>query len=418
MLNKKSLVFLTVIFFLVAQLPLFSKANSVCNETIKNSESSVFFVGGNNTGNYTKIQDAIDDATDGDKIFVFSGVYYENIVIDKSISLQGENKDNTFIDGGKTIDVIRVIKDNVTINNFTICNSGPTINDAGIELNSDDCLIQNIFLFNVSYGIWIKNGKNNVIKNNSINALWDGIWLFKSGYNIMKNNYLFDCGFVLDGSELSDFLQDIDTSNTANNKTVYYIKNKQYVKIQQDAGQVIIVNCSNCEISNLKISNVTDCIEVIYSDNNTIINNSLYNSTDHGIRMFESNNNIIKNNIIYNNPVGISFSGVTYLGDEYFNFREANIVGNCTNNLIFNNKIMNNFHRGICLITSNDNLICKNVFIENRMSAYFENCKNIWSNNYWNRPRLFPKLIFGIKSMGKINIPLINIDFSPATKEC
>ena len=37
------------------------------------------YVGGSGPGNYTKIQDAINNAIDGDTIYVYSGTYNGNI---------------------------------------------------------------------------------------------------------------------------------------------------------------------------------------------------------------------------------------------------------------------------------------------------------------------------------------------------
>jgi parallel beta-helix repeat protein len=261
----------------------------------------------------------------------------------------------------------------------------------------------------------VKSSEKNIMKNNTITAEWDGIWLMRSGNNIMKNNSVFNCGFVLDGPSLTDFLQDIDTSNSVNNKSVYYYKNLEGIKVPPDAGQVILVNCSNCEISNLKISNVTDCIEIMYSNNNTIRNNSLFNSTDHGIRMFKSNHNIISNNICYNNPAGISFLGITDLGGEEYDIKRANIQGDCRYNILTNNTITQNWNVGVWMFTSNNNFVSKNIFKNNRKDAFFHGCKNKWNNNYWNRPRLLPKPIFGLKT-GRVikSIPAVNFDWHPA----
>lgn len=372
------------------------------------------YVGGDGEGNYSTIQEAIDNASDGDTIFVYNGTYYENILINKSINVKGEKKETTIIDGGKTKDVLKIIEDNIFLSDFTLCNSGPTINDAGVEIHSNDNIIQNNVFFNVSYGIWVINGENNILMNNLIMAKWDGIWIFRSGNNIMKNNLLFDCGFVLDGQNLTDFLQDIDTSNFVNNKPVYYYKNVESIKIPDNAGQVVLVNCSNCDVSNLKISDVTDCIEIMYSNNNTIQNNILSNSGDHGIRMFKSNYNTISNNSCSNNPSGgISFLGLTDFGGEDYNIKNAVIRGDCKYNILFNNRVTQN-NIGVWLYTSDDNFISNNVFKKNKLNAFFYDCENKWENNFWGRSRFLPKPVFGFKKIYNLIVPWINFDWHPA----
>ena len=67
-------------------------------------------MGGSGPNNYTKIQDAIDNASDGDTVFVYDGTYYENIIINKSINLTGENKDTTIIDGNGMNMLLAIMK--------------------------------------------------------------------------------------------------------------------------------------------------------------------------------------------------------------------------------------------------------------------------------------------------------------------
>ena len=66
-------------------------------------DGKTLYVGGDGPGNYTRIQDAIDDASDGDTVFVFNSTYYENIEINMSIRLIGENKNTTIIYGNYTL---------------------------------------------------------------------------------------------------------------------------------------------------------------------------------------------------------------------------------------------------------------------------------------------------------------------------
>ena len=92
--------------------------NIKISETIEQSSMSfsrgkTLYVGGSGGDNYTQIQHAIDNASDGDTVFVYNGTYYENVVVDKSIQLIGEDKNTTIIDGGGNDDVVHVSNNNV-----------------------------------------------------------------------------------------------------------------------------------------------------------------------------------------------------------------------------------------------------------------------------------------------------------------
>ncbi len=55
---------------------------------------------------YPTIQQAVNAAAPNDTVFVRSGMYYEHVTIDKSLTLQGENRDTTIIDGSGSGNVI------------------------------------------------------------------------------------------------------------------------------------------------------------------------------------------------------------------------------------------------------------------------------------------------------------------------
>jgi parallel beta-helix repeat protein len=116
-----------------------------------------------NTGlGYSGIQEAIDatGTLDGHKIFVENGTYRENAVASKSLSVQGEYKVTTIVDGGITITA-----DYVGLSDLTIRNA--------------ECAI-GIYSFNVTVA-------NNIIKlsNHAINASTSHSMI---AYNLISSN--------------------------------------------------------------------------------------------------------------------------------------------------------------------------------------------------------------------------------------
>jgi len=85
---------------------------------------------------YPTIQEAINNANEGDIIFVRNGTYYENVVVNKTVSLIGENRTTTILDGNGNETGIHVIADNVTIEEFTVQNF-----EAGIKVESNNNVV-------------------------------------------------------------------------------------------------------------------------------------------------------------------------------------------------------------------------------------------------------------------------------------
>ena len=56
-------------------------------------DGNILFVGGSGAGNYTNIQDAINDSVDGDTIFVYDGIYREKIEQESFLKNQKEYLD-------------------------------------------------------------------------------------------------------------------------------------------------------------------------------------------------------------------------------------------------------------------------------------------------------------------------------------
>lgn len=135
------------------------------------------YVGGNGTGNYSSIQDAIDNATYEDIIYVYRGTYQENLFVNKKISLVGEDRNSTIIDGGGTGIVINITANCVHISHLTIQNSGRGI-DAGIKIEESAGInISYCTFLNNYYGIWVYQSHSNTLYKCYIHHNYYGVML-------------------------------------------------------------------------------------------------------------------------------------------------------------------------------------------------------------------------------------------------
>jgi len=146
---------------------------------------TTFYVGGDGPGNYTHIQDAVDNASIGNTVVVFNGTYLENVIIDKTLILTGENQNGTIIDGNGMGDVVTISAEYVSFSGFTIQNSGEQGTGAGITVLANnvtiqDCISQN----NTYYGIYVMNCTGATIVNCTVfNNHFSGITLENSSNN-------------------------------------------------------------------------------------------------------------------------------------------------------------------------------------------------------------------------------------------
>jgi parallel beta-helix repeat protein len=177
---------------------------------------TTIYVGGSGTGNYSSIQEAINLANSNYTVFVYNGTYYGPIVINKSIKLVGQDKDNTFIDGIGENYVLKLEANYVNITNFTIQNSGKIFPNAGINIRTTGNIISGNNLINNYYGIvLLYPTSENIITDNYIaNNNQCGIYFSGAKHNILTNNYV-------DTQPFNGFgLYDFSDYNTIKNNTL------------------------------------------------------------------------------------------------------------------------------------------------------------------------------------------------------
>ncbi len=213
-------------------------------------------------GNITSIQEAIDTAQKNDIIFIENGIYYENIVIDKPITLIGENKTHTIIDGRNAGNVIKINTGNVTIKNITIQHSGIYFPNAGINLSASHSIIENTIIKNNLYGMTLYNAQNNTIQKNII----------------QDNNH---CGIYMSRSSSNNLLNNTITNQSYNGFGIYDSSNYNIIKNNT------LTKNGYCAV-NIRISSMNTIIGNNISDNNIGIH---IPSTENDIKQNTFSNN-------------------------------------------------------------------------------------------------------------------------------
>ena len=186
--------------------------------------SEVIIVDDYGQGDYRKIQDAINNSASGGTIRVWSGIYYESLLIDKRIELIGNSTSDTVIESKRIEwygDIVQILADDVVIDKFTITGVVSNWMRAGIRLcGANKCRIENIDCLNIEKGsgIRLQNSNNNIINDNTCNNnSFTGIWLAYSSQNSIKDNTCnynkYSGIYVSDDAWLNVFENNIASNN-------------------------------------------------------------------------------------------------------------------------------------------------------------------------------------------------------------
>ena len=288
--------------------------------------------------NFTSIQEAINNASDGDTIFVRADTYYEHVTISKSVSLIGEDRATTIIDGGGKGTIVSVTADNVVINGLTMRNSGGNgywSFVAGIYLHSSNNEITGNTLLNNNYGIILESylktsggntitgnivqnnnygisggGRKNVISGNTVsdnplNGIWfQGLWGNDSNTvagNIVSNSQygISLCSYIILGGVTSSDLRH---------------------NILQVSSELPFPPLGNNTVSDNMVTSCEYGIDIVLFNGNTVITGNNITSNNVGLSIIsdvDSSNNTIYHNNFINNQLQVSlFNSVDNIWDD------------------------------------------------------------------------------------------------------
>ena len=420
---RKSLVVTIIVIFIGASIIpslggiSIKKQNTTENTppvTNTNPRLNIFYVGGSGPGNYSTIQAAIYNASGGDTVFVYddSSPYYENIIVNKSIYLVGEDKNTTIINGNNNGDVVRISIYSVTIRGFTIMGGGGGPQDAGIKLdNVQYCTIEDNKFMNQNVGIYINdsnainiksnicsyNLKNiyiaysysNTIENNICENGDSGFYLFSTNYNSIGNNNCLNnsVGINISGASYGNTITNnvciddvrgilISSSNDNTVSSNDCSGNEYGVFVDSSAGNEIEDNVCSGNVIGIYIYNSSDA---------TVWYNTCSNNSDSGVSLFSSSNNMIAYNDCLNNSVGINVSGLSVINTITSNICTDNVRGvsissNSIENIVNSNDCSGNNY-GIFIDSSDINEIESNDCSGNVIGIYVYGSNDILVGN-------------------------------------
>lgn len=261
---------------------------------------------------YLAIQSAIDasETLVGHTIFVSSGIYHEHVVVSKSVSLIGESRINTIIDGSNTGNTISITVNDVTVSEFTIQNGGgPPYANIYLEYSNHSSIINNFFTRDEAYGdygVRLNYSHFNTICGNTITNKSCGICLDGSLYNTISGNNITanrDWGIKLGETERSSY-------NTIFGNTI-----SNHLDGAIACGINLGSTSSNNTFSRNNITNNNYGIFLENSLNNNIYENSIANNNQ-SIHLWSSSDNIIYHNKFVDNTEQVYSSESTNTWDN------------------------------------------------------------------------------------------------------
>ena len=362
--------------------------------------SSTITVEKDGRGNYTSIQEAIDNAEELVRIVVGEGTFPENIVVNKLVSIVGAGAGKTIIEGQGGNDVVSISSDGVVFRGISVT-SGEN-EGAGIAIHANGTYIFDTECSNKTVGI-IVNGSSNWVQNSTCSNNSDtGIQVISTHREglescvIMNNTCSSNWNYGI-------HIQRSDDVYVLNNRfdfNTYGVYGSNLVNVSlfgnecddnQEHG-ILIIRGNNVSISTNKCINNVNGIFISQSDHNVIQKNNLTANVK-GLYLSNSKENKIIKNRCSNNQEGINLE--TSESNEVLGNNVSNNDGNgihlsndASNNRLEFNSVYDNGERGLYVrASSSHNVIENNTFVGNRIGIRIVQSStnnSVRSNNIFN----------------------------------
>lgn len=353
-LCKKTVVLAAVLFMISSlTLPL---------TPIDSGQASTTLTVDDDSGeDYQDIQKAVDDASPGDTIFVYDGVYEGEILVNKTLDLEGESKEGAVI-GPDGAYGFKIEGDNCSLKNFTVrdvevgiwiqgddndisrcdivddqrgvffddVDSGvleDTYIRGGTEgiftKGSDDISIKDVTAKNQSerslrlldcsssvirrcdtegsgyHPLYVSRSRNITLDDSKFNSTGRGVYLYHSENISSIDNHL-EHGVNIEGEGLVEWGSHTFINNTVDGGILTYLKDERGITLNGIEGQLIMVNTSRAVVFGSEMADVEAGLIIVNSSDNKVIGNNISGDFE-GMKIYDSKDNLIHHNNFANN---------------------------------------------------------------------------------------------------------------------
>ena len=364
---------------------------------------NVIVVDINGNGDYTSIQEASDNANEGDTIQVWNGTYNEILNIRTSVNIIGNGSQSRIITNIQQYPM--QITSNMHISGLNLTNN--LLGGACIYIPYRNSISIDNCIMNGWYGLVCRDAKGLLIEDNMFYECETSI-RFGGSCSAIVNGNIFgngDSWGVLEVENTGLWMDDnifinhsiqvhfqkyqnmryyeISSTNTINSVPILFIKNSSSIEIGDIYSQMFFYGCSDIVIHGSIMEYVASGM-VFYDCDDITIRNSSFKSTSSGASitgsvMAEKCNSVTLDNVY------INYGNQVYLpsGSE-FCFTNSSLIHTsldireCPRSLIMNNLIDRSFisiYSGDCLFQQN---LCNDIRLEIGESEMME----IYNNNF------------------------------------
>ncbi len=319
----------------------------------------------------------------------FNGISGADISADDSIFLN-----NTFSANGEYGIYIYNSRDNLLLNNTCNSNkkSGILIDGSNYTLLNNNCsfnleeglivfgersiLQDNVFISNGFSGFRLGGsgiGDGHSVTNNTCisNSLY-GINLYRTKNSSFLNNILYNCSFFIEGDDVEYWTtHQIDTSNTVNEKPVYYYANRSGSISPAGAGQVILGHCEDLTLKDQNLSGGSMGLLAGLSSNVIVKDSTFSNFTNYGIYLYNSEKMTLTNLSCSGNDV----AAIYFVETQESEITDSNFIQNGNGIVLRMNSKNNRAHNNFSLCNQK-----KAVFIVESGQSRINATNNCWGH--------------------------------------